>query len=97
VLLTEEPTNGFGHYGCGFCRTWAQTPAALLDESGLPRLHPETGLPVVENDQAASCAEMNAHVEQRHPLVLDGDGGEQHTGNGNPVRANVDPAWAPWY
>jgi hypothetical protein len=67
MLLTVEPTNGYGHHGCGMCPAWFQAPAELRDAVGDVVLHSETGQPVIENDQEVSGRELWEHIEDQHP------------------------------
>lgn len=66
MLTDTEPTGPWGYHGCGYCPTWAQHLAEVLDPDGQPLLD-ETGAPVLDNDQVVSSAELWQHVDEAHP------------------------------
>lgn len=66
-MLTETPDNSMSFYTCGYCDTSVQVPAPLLDGDGAPVLNPDTGQPVMVNDEPAAMAELGRHMAEAHP------------------------------
>jgi hypothetical protein len=66
-VLTLEPSNNASFYSCGFCPECTQVLVPAADGDGNPIYDPDTGQPMLVNDEPAAMTELGEHMDAEHP------------------------------
>lgn len=88
-MLTWTPDNFASSIGCGLCGIVSQVLSPAVDPDTGELLFRDDGGQVLVNDEQAAAVELGGHMGEVHPYLLDADGRQLLTANGNPARANV--------
>lgn len=68
-MLTYDPSFAASFYTCGFCPVSTQVLVPAVDGDGNQLYDPDTGQPVLVNDEPAAMAELGEHMAEAHPQI----------------------------